>query len=264
MSENSVSGNVNLDLIAARYKALPNHLMDQCAKLQPDGRYVLFQAPGGMYWTRADGAGKAQPLTQSKFIQVPGSVTADGKRLAYGDSVAAGAGDLWTVSLESDSTGLRAGKPEVFLQTPFTERHPSFSPDGRWLAYDSDESGTFQIYVRAFPDKGGKWQVSNAGGVFPAWSPVGRELFFRSPENQVMVAAYSVKGDSFVADKPRLWSDKRLAIRGTTSTYDVAPDGKRIAALMPGEGPEAQRAQNHVIFLQTFFDELRRRVPAGK
>jgi serine/threonine protein kinase len=228
----------------------------------PDGRYVLFQTAGGMYWTRADGAGKAQPLMQSKSAigHTPGSVTADGKRLAYQET-AAGSGDLWTLSLESDSAGLRAGKPEVFLQTQFSERHPSFSPDGRWLAYDSDESGAFQIYVRAFPDKGGKWQVSSTGGVFPEWSRDGRELFFRSLENQIMVAAYSVKGDSFVVDKPRLWSEKRLANVGTSPTYDVAPDGKRIAALMTAEGQEEQKALNHVIFLQNFFDELRRRAP---
>ena len=74
-----------------------------------------------------------------------------------------------------------------------------------------------------------------------------------------------MKGDSFVADKPRVWSDKRLGgIAGAVRGYDLAPDGKRIAALMPVDTPEAQKAQNHVIFLENFFDELRRRVPAGK
>jgi serine/threonine-protein kinase len=231
----------------------------------PDSQYVVFQGNGGMYWTRADGAGKAQPLTQGmNIIQFPGSVTADGKRLAYQELGNGTLNDLWTVPLESDSTGLRAGKPELFLQTPFDELHPSFSPDGRWLAYDSDESGTLQVYVRAFPDKGGKWQISSTGGVFPEWSRDGRELFFRNLDNQIMVAAYSVKGDSFVADKPRLWSDKTLANRAIFPTYDLAPDGKRIAALMPAEGVEDQKAQSHVIFLENFFDELRRKVPTGK
>jgi serine/threonine-protein kinase len=231
----------------------------------PDGQYVVFQAAGrNMYWTRADGAGKALPLTQTAAPAplFPGSVTTDGKRLAYQQLGVGTFDDLWTVPLESDSTGLRAGKPEVFLQTPFNERDPAFSPDGRWLAYDSDESGAFQIYVRAFPDKGGKWQISSTGGVFPTWSLDGRELFFRNLDNQVMVASYSVKGDSFVADKPRLWSEKRLGVRGNTPTYDVAPDGKRIAALMSADAPGQQQAQNHVIFLENFFDELRRRVPA--
>jgi eukaryotic-like serine/threonine-protein kinase len=164
--------------------------------------------------------------------------------------------------LASDGASLRAGKPEVFLQTQFNERQPSFSPDGRWLAYSSDESGTYQVYVRAFPDRGGKWQISNDGGLYPTWSRNGRELFFRTEDNRIMVAAYTGKGDSFVPDKPRVWSEKRIGDTGFNGlNYDVAPDGKRIAALMPVERSEQQ--QSHVIFLENFFDELRRRVPAG-
>jgi serine/threonine protein kinase/Tol biopolymer transport system component len=230
----------------------------------PDGRYVAFLGPGGMSWTRADGAGRPQPLTQSKIRQAPRSFTPDGKRLAFYQVSPGNGTDLWTVPLESDGAGLRAGKPELFLQTPFNERQPSFSPDGRWLAYSSDESGTYQVYVRSFPDKGGKWQVSNSGGLDPEWSPTGRELFFRSADNRIMVATYTVKGDSFVADKPRIWSDKPILNAGFGRNYDLAPDGKRVVALMPVDVPEAQQAQNHVIFLQNFFDEVRRKVPVGK
>jgi len=169
------------------------------------------------------------------------------------------------VPVENDRTGLRAGKPEVFLKTSSDERHPSFSPDGRWLAYVSDESGRFQVYVRTFPDKGGKWQISNSGGAYPVWSRNGRELFFRTDDNRIMVADYTAKVDSFAAGKPRLWSEKKLADLGLVGSgnYDVAPDGKRIAAVMPAEGPEVQQAQNHVIFLQNFFDEVRRRTAVG-
>jgi serine/threonine-protein kinase len=231
----------------------------------PDGRYIVFSAPGGMFWMRADGATKPQPLTQSKNAQYPFSISADGKRLAF-QEVVGGNYDIWTVPLENDGSGLRAGKPEPFLQTPSDERHPSLSPDGRWMAYASDESGTYQIYVRAFPDKGGKWQISNAGGVYPLWSRNGRELFFHTLDNQVMVAAYAVNGDSFAADKPRAWSEKKLADFGQVGiqNYDLAPDGKRIAALMPAEAAEARTAQNHVVFLMNFADELRRRAPATK
>jgi serine/threonine-protein kinase len=93
-------------------------------------------------------------------------------------------------------------------------------------------------------------------------------LFFRSRDNRIMVAAYSEKGDSFLADRPTVWSEKRLAnlfsIAGNAS-YDSAPDGKRIAALMPVETPEAEQSRNHVTFLENFFDELRRKVPlSGK
>ena len=166
--------------------------------------------------------------------------------------------------MESDGTGLRAGKPEPFLQTPFDERQPAFSPDGRWIAYASNESGAYQVYVRAFPDKGGKWQISNSGGAYPVWSRNGHELFFRTLDSRIMVASYSVKGESFVADKPRVWSEKKIADIGLVSNYDLAPDGKRIAALMPVETPEDQKAQSHVIFLENFFDEVRRKVPIGK
>jgi Tol biopolymer transport system component len=167
--------------------------------------------------------------------------------------------DLWTIPVESDSTGLRAGKPEVFLQIPSTEVDPSFSPDGRWIAYRSDESGTDQVYVRAFPDKGGKWQISNSGGSYPMWSRNGHELFFETPDHYNMVAAYAVKGDSFVADKPRVWSEKQIGGVVGDKNVDLAPDGKRIIALMPVETAETQKAQSHVTFLMNFSDEVRRR-----
>ena len=231
----------------------------------PDGQYVLFQAPGGMFWTRSDGGGKPQPLTQSKNVQYPWSFTADGKRLAFNELNPETAFDLWTVPLESDAGVLRAGKPVPFLQTPSDERHASFSPDGRWMAYDSNESGSYQVYVRAFPDKGGKWQISNNGGQYPTWSRNGHELFFRTEDNQIMVASYAVKSDTIAADKPRVWSEKRIANIGMIANYDLAPDGKRIAALMPADAAQGQQAQNHVIFLENFFDELRRKVPlSGK
>ena len=232
----------------------------------PDGQYILFRGElGMMFWTRSDGAGKPQPLIQKKNLESPWSFTPDGKRLAFLEYSAGTGWDLWTVPVESDGAGLRAGKPEVFLQTPADERYPSFSPDGRWLAYISDESGIYQVYVRAFPDKGGKWQISASGGTYPVWSRKGRELFFRGLDNRIMVASYTISGDAFLIDKPRLWSEKRLADYGRVGvgTYDLAPDGKRIVALMPAEGPEEQEAQNHVIFLENFSDELRRRAPAG-
>jgi serine/threonine-protein kinase len=230
----------------------------------PDGRYIVGKTNEGMLWIRADGAGKPGSLTQSKNAQFPYSFYPDGKRLAYQETHV-NSYEVWTLPVESDGSGLRTGKPEPFLQTPFQERQPAFSPDGRWLAYASNESGVHQVYVRAFPDKGSKWQISNAGGTFPEWSRNGRELFFRTLDNRIMVASYAVKGDSFVPDKPRLWSEKQLADFGPlVPNYDLAPDGKRIAALMPAEAPETQKAQNHVIFLENFFDELRRRVPAPK
>jgi Tol biopolymer transport system component len=231
----------------------------------PDGRYIAFRALGeGLLVIRSDGSGKPQPLTQSKSQQVPWSFTPDGKRLAFMELSSGTGYDLWTVLLESDSAGLRAGKPEVFLQTPAMEMYPSFSPDGRWMAYASNESGTFQVYVRAFPDKGGKWQISNSGGAYPMWSRNGHDLFFEALDNHIMVAAYTEKGDSFVADNPREWSEKQIGGAIGAKNVDLAADGKRIIALMPVETAEAQKGQSHVIFLENFFDELRHKVPAAK
>ena len=232
----------------------------------PDGRYIVFSGVGSIWWVRSDGGGKPQLLIQGKNPLYPFSFAPDGKRLAYNEVNPTTAYDILTAAIESDGAGLRAGKPEIFLQTSADERQGTFSSDGRWLAYTSNESGKYEVYVRAFPDKGGKWQISNEGGVYPVWSRNGQELFFRADDNRIMVAPYATKADSFVPGKPRVWSDKRLADYGTIgiSNYDVAPDGKRIAALMPVESPEAQQTQSHVIFHENFSDELQRKVPTSK
>jgi serine/threonine-protein kinase len=233
----------------------------------PDGRFIVFWARGaGLSLTRSDGAGQPQSLTQSKNQQYPFSFTPDGKRLAFQEQLGTRS-DVWTVPLDGDGEGLRAGKPEAFLQTPADERDPAFSPDGRWLAYASDQSGTLQTYVRPFPDTGGKWQISSGGGAYPMWSSSGRELFFETLDNHIFAAAYTVKGDAFVADKPRMWSETPIAGTGAVNpgkNVGLAPDGKRIVALMPTATGDAQQVKNHVVILLNFFDELRRRAPVGK
>jgi hypothetical protein len=98
------------------------------------------------------------------------------------------------------------------------------------------------------------------------WPRNGHELFFETLDGRVMAAAYAVKGDSFEADKPRLWSEKQTGGSvNSVRNVDLAPDGKRIVALMPAtESKDAQEAQNHVVYLENFFDELRRKVLVGK
>jgi serine/threonine-protein kinase len=164
--------------------------------------------------------------------------------------------------LEGDEvSGWKPGKPSVFLNTSFSEFSGAFSPDGRWLAYDSDESGTYEVYVRPFPGPGGKWQVSTGGGQDPVWSRNGKELFYWAGE-QIWVASYAVLGDSFRAEKPRAWSPGRVPWRAGSTRFDPHPDGKRFAVVAAAEETEVRR--DKVVFITNFFDELRRIAPPAK
>jgi eukaryotic-like serine/threonine-protein kinase len=169
--------------------------------------------------------------------------------------------DLLILPMEGDeASGWRPGKPTVFLKTHFDERNPVFSPDGRWLAYQSNESGRNEVYVRPYPGPGGKWQISPGGGVFPIWSRTARELFFGTPTQQIMVSVYDVAGNAFRPDKPRLWSDARYKPRGPFRPFDMHPDGKRFALAPAAPAPDGAR-ENHVTMIVNILDELRRIAP---
>jgi serine/threonine-protein kinase len=234
----------------------------------PDGRRLVFEGEGGtvgMYWTEADGGSKPEKLIESRYPQSPGNFSPDGKRLIYGELNPSGTGsDIRVVEVDSQSGKLRAGKPQVFLSTPSTNPYPAFSPDGRWIAYCSTESGAYEIYVRSFPDSGSKWQVSNTGGMMPVWSRARHEIFYRTEDQRLMVATYTVKDDKFLADKPRLWFRGPLANLGLTANFDLAPDGERFAVLLPAGDTEQPETRNHMTLALDFFDELRRRLPSGK
>ena len=225
----------------------------------PDGRYVVFSAGTNMFWSRADGAGQPKLLVFGRAtIPVPWSFSPDGKRLAY---MAQGSGSqIWTVAIEESDGQLKAETPDPFLASPSMDTAPAFSPDGKWIAYQSNDSGQRDdIYVRPFPasssGQGGKWVISTNGGSDPHWSHAGRELLYKGPEG-MMSAAYSVKDGMFVAEKPRVW---RANFSG--ADFDLAPDGKRLAVVVP---TEAVQPEQEAVFIENFFDELRRRVPVGK
>jgi len=233
----------------------------------PDGRTILYNAAGeGLAAIRADGAGQPKILIPGKATQSPWSITSDGKRMAFQGLDSDGKFHLFTATLEYDGAGIRAGKLEVFLQESAAEaHHPVLSPDGRWLAYASAESGPDQIYVRAFPDTGGRWQISSGGGGYPMWSRTGRQLFFEAPDLRIMSVAYTVNGGTLAPDRPRVWSEKQLGGNYSLKNVELASDGKRFAALLPADESEGAKAAEHqVVFVENLLDELRRKLAAGK
>jgi serine/threonine-protein kinase len=226
----------------------------------PDGRFVVFQGVGGIFWTRADGAGKPQPLILGKTLHFPTCFSPDGTRLMYSVATPGAGAEIRTVPVEHGSAQMRAGQSQVFLKTGTANTFAVFSPNGRWVAYADTEAGRYEVYVRAFPDNGTKVQISNAGGVMPSWSRSGREIFYRTEDQRIMVVSYSVEGETFMAAKPKMWFGKKLANLGLAPNLDLAPDGKRFVALMSVEAPEPRETQSHVMLVVNFFDEVRRRV----
>ena len=235
----------------------------------PDGQRIAYssQEKGGTYnlwWIRADGAGDAQRLAESKSLQYGRSWRPDGKVLAFRQTNPDTGSDIMTLPVEGDEkSGWKPGEPKPFVNSRFIEDGPAFSPDGRWLAYQSNESGNLEVYVRPFPGPGGKWQVSTGGGLFPKWSRNGKELFYRTEDSKLMVASYTSSGDSFRADKPQLWSPGQFTDLGlVVHNFDLHPDGKRFAVLK-APGTEQTAAVNKVSFIFNFFDELRAKLPPG-
>ena len=237
----------------------------------PDGEHLVFYsrtaAGSHLNWIRADGSGEVQVLLES--TPLPSGFSRDGRRLAYAELKPDGDLDLWTLPLDtSDPERPKPGKPLPFLQTPTNESVLSFSPDGGYVAYLSNESGRYEIYVRPAPGPDGKpgpgkWQISTGGGIYLEWSPNGRELFYRSLDNRIMVADYTATG-SFSFDKPRVWSDRQIRQLGTDLNFALAPDGKRFAVFPMSEATTEDKGPAHVTFLLNFFDELRRKVPVSK
>ena len=233
----------------------------------PDGNHIVFSLRSnygdGLGWMRADGAGEIQHLLDSKNNLAPYSFFPDGRRLAYFELDPANGWDLWTLPLDvSDPDHPKPGKAELFLRTPANELQPAVSPNNRWIAYKSDQSGRNEVYVQPFPGPGGKRQISIAGGQLPVWSRNGRELFFQNLDNRIMVMDYTVTGDSFIPGRSRVWSNQELHdVR--VLNYDLAPDGRRFAIFPELKPPAEEKGDVHVTFLLNFFDELRRRVPPG-
>jgi serine/threonine-protein kinase len=228
----------------------------------PDGGFIVLRAGDEMGWVRSDGgSGKVERLHVAFGNAFPRTFSPDGKWLAYSFNDPQTTWDLWTATVERGPLRLATKKP--VLKQAGTQIAPAISPDGHWLAYHSTESGRAEIYVMRFsPDQstqGGKWQISSEGGTWPVWSSNGRELFFRSPDRRVMVAAYRAAGENFGPEKPRLWSNVPLADVGVSSSYDVGSQPGRVIGIFDAE---ETKPDTHLRVLLNVGDELSRRTLA--
>jgi DNA-binding winged helix-turn-helix (wHTH) protein/Tol biopolymer transport system component len=222
-----------------------------------DGRYIFFRAKNATWWTPSDTA--SQPRQLVNGFNVSG-ITSDGTRLLVTINTPETRTDTWLLPFTEEREGPRAGKPRPLLRGPASEIGTSSSADGRWLAYAADETGDPEVYVTGLFNPDLKWPVSRGSGVAPSWSRTSHELFFPTffSPMRIMVAPYTVEGGLFRLGQPRPWSQR--AIPGRTDMGDSiisqSPDGKRFAVLMPVE----EARNNRVVFVMSFFDEIRRRL----
>ena len=248
----TVQGNTDLWLLdGARTSRITfDAALDQSLLWSPDGARIVFETnrtgPFDLYQTLTTGAGVEELVVASDQNKVPSSWSSDGRFLLYMSVGSQTGSDLWVMPMTGDRT------PSAFLKTRFHEAWGAFSPDGRWVAYQSNESGPSEIYVRPFvppsrdasADKptgaagavadpgptGGQWQVSTAGGVFPVWRPDGKELYYLNPEGAMMAARITVTGSTLAPGAPVVLFPTRIFGGGRSfglgRSYDVAPDGR--------------------------------------
>ena len=203
----------------------------------PDGRTIVFRSnrkgPFDFYRKPADGSRDEELLYADELVKGGASFSPDGKYLAYfaqGDPKTGS--DIWILPDPLGTPG--AAKPYPFQRTVFDEANPQFSPDGRWIAYNSNESGRKEVYLAPFPGPGEKRQVSPAGGTSPHWRPDGKELFYIAPDDRLTVAEVDLKVGAVEVKKVT------PLFGPVTAGFDVSADGQRfLTPLLPdGEVPE--------------------------
>lgn len=232
---------------------------DQFPVWLPDSRRLIFASARtgatNLFWQAADGTGAVERLTEGTSTQYANAVTPDGSRIVFRED---GQGhDLVLLPLPSPR------RPQPLIQTMFGERNAEIAPNGRWLAYESNESGREEIYVRPFPDvSGGRWQVSTGGGRIPLWSRKGQELFYVSPDG-ILMGMRVEEAPSWRSSTPArvLQGQYYYALPGNGRTFDIAPDGRRFLMIKQGGSNEA--APQNLVVVQNWFEELKRLVPTN-
>jgi len=228
---------------------------DSAPVWSPDSEFILFSSArdgvDNLYRKAADGSSEVERLAESERVQEPSSVSPDGKLLAYDELSPGASWDIWLLPLEADA------EPRPFLATPFVEVGPVFSPDGHWIAYFSNESGFWEVYVRPASGAQGKWQVSSRGGAWPLWSSDGKELLYRDLSQGINSVAVETAGDAFRPGRPRqLFQGPFVGVAGN-NYYDIAPDGERFVMFQTEQEASFGGDENLRVVLN-WFGELER------
>jgi len=235
----TVQGNTDLWLMdSARTRRMTvDAASDRSPVWSPDGTRIVFHSVrtggGDLYQKLTSGAGVEERLVTSDERKTPLSWSADGQFLLYQSADQTNNLDLWVVPMVGDRT------PSVFLKTPFREGYGAFSPDNRWVAYMSSESGRMEIYVRPFVAPGaartaagaaGSQLVSTAGGIHPVWRPDGKELYYLNPAGAMMAAPINVTGSTLAPGAPVVLFATSIVGGGVDVAqrrqYDIASDGR--------------------------------------
>jgi Tol biopolymer transport system component len=202
--------------------------IDTLAVWSPDGERIAFasQRKGvyDLYLKHSSGAGTDELLLGSPYVKFPEDWSRDGRFLLYRVADPKTGYDLAAIPIPGDTS-----KPIVVANSPFEERGGQFSPDGHWVAYQSNESGRFEIHVQPFPQPTSKWQVSTGGGVDARWSPDGKELFFVAPDGKLMTSTVRATGAAFDAASPVALFQARMKVGGLANLkqqYAIARDGR--------------------------------------
>jgi serine/threonine protein kinase len=199
----------------------------------PDGRIIIFSSNRAgrydLYRKAADGSGNEELLYADNLLKRPTSFSPNGAYLAYWAAGDPKTGDdIWILPDPLGAPG--ASQPYAFMRTEFSEQWPQFSADGHWIAYQSNESGRYEVYAAPFPGPGGKRQVSTAGGALPRWRADGKELFYRAVDNRLMAAQVDAKGGAFEVKKVE------PLFGPLVGSYDVSADGQRFLTAVPVGG----------------------------
>jgi len=217
----------------------------------PDGQRIAFSSyrfgPANLFWVLVNGSGSPQPLTSGQYDQYPGGWSTDGRFILFHEITSTNTRDIYALPVED------GGEPWHYLNEPFQELSPALSPDGKWVAYVSNESGQDEVFVRAFPEPGARWQVSADGGTEPRWGANGHEIFYWNGD-QFVAARVSTTAGFQVLDRTEIFV-LEFARRRFVPQYDVHPNGEHFVMIDRVGEPAS------LVVVLNWFEELKRLAP---